>query len=47
MFATAGISENYNIDPSGNVIEKSPVRTLPSGCVRVPESSTISGIDWS
>ena len=42
--APTGIGEYERTESSGKVIEKSPVSTLPSGCVRVPESRTNSGI---
>lgn len=45
LLAPTGIDENCRTEPSGNVIEKSPEKVLPSGRFSVPESKTISGID--
>lgn len=42
---SAGIEKNVRLEPSGNVIENSPVKILPSGRLRVPESKTISGFN--
>lgn len=45
LLACNDIDEYSRIEPSGYVIENSPVNILPSSRVRVPESKTISRID--
>ena len=44
---STGIWENDRIEFSGKIIENSPMRTLPSAWVKVPESSANSGKLWS